>query len=168
MEWSIFFEKGIWLGCAAIGFAILFNVPVRTLVLIFFLGALGGLTKALLVNLNASVVLASLAGASVIGILGVYAAYRKHTPPMVFSIPAVIPMIPGVFAYKTMLGMIHLAGNTVTENYGTVMAETVNNGLKAFFILLALAAGVSIPLFITRKESIKEIVIERQLKKGAK
>lgn len=165
MEWSLFFEKGIWLGCAALGFAILFNVPVRTLLLIFVFGALGGLTKTLLMKFDVSVVLASLAGASVIGILGVYAAYRKHTPPMVFSIPAVIPMVPGVFAYKTMLGMIHLAGNTVTENYNVIMAETVNNGLKALFILLALSAGVSVPLFITKKESIKEIVFHHKDRK---
>jgi uncharacterized membrane protein YjjB (DUF3815 family) len=165
MEWSLFFEKGIWLGFAAIGFAVLFNVPVRTLFFIFFLGALGGLTKALLMSFDASVVLASLAGASLIGVLSVFTAIKKNSPPMVFAIPAVIPMVPGVFSYKAMLGLIHLAGNTVAENYPQILAETMNNGLKALFILLALAAGVSVPLFVTRKESIKELAIDQKLKR---
>ena len=49
MDWLSFFEKGIWLGFAAMGFGILFNVPQRSLLIIWLLGAIGGLTKFLLV-----------------------------------------------------------------------------------------------------------------------
>ncbi len=165
MDWLLFFEKGIWLGFAALGFAILFNVPVRTLWIIAVLGALGGLTKVLILSADAGIVLATLAGASVIGLLSLFAAYNKHAPPMVFAIPAVIPMVPGVFAYRMMLGFIHLAGNLNTPTYNEVLAQTVNNGLKTFFILFALAAGVAFPMLITRKESIKEIKYSRKTRK---
>ncbi|MFT3739845.1 MAG: threonine/serine exporter family protein [Breznakibacter sp.] len=162
MDWILFFEKGIWLGLAALGFAILFNVPVRTLFFIVFLGALGGLTKAAVLHFHISVVLASFAGASIIGMLSLFVGYRKHSPPMVFAIPAVIPMVPGVFTYKAMLGLIHLASNNYTDQFGSILAETVNNGLKALFILLALAAGVALPLYITRRETIKEFMFEKR------
>lgn len=39
MEWLIYAEKGFWFGIAAIGFAVLFNVPSRTLFPIWVLGA---------------------------------------------------------------------------------------------------------------------------------
>ena len=39
------FIKSFWSGVAGIGFAILFNVPKRTLIAIFILGLLGGVIK---------------------------------------------------------------------------------------------------------------------------
>ena len=151
-------EKGFWAGFAALGFAILFNVPQRTLVIIWIMGALGGLTKFFLLGLDVNIALASLAGASLIGILSVYAAHNKQAPPLVFSTPAVIPMVPGAFAYRMMLGCMELAGTSVnSETYLKTLAETTNNGLKAFFILIALSAGVAIPMLVTRKDSFKRI-----------
>jgi len=152
------FEKGIWFGFAALGFAVLFNVPRRTLLIVYFLGAIGGLTKLLLMQSNVPIIIATFAGASLIGILSVSAAHNKHAPPLVFSIPAVIPMIPGAFAYRMMLGLIKLSGTLIsTETYSQTLAETTSNGLKAFFILMALATGVAVPMLISRKETIKKM-----------
>ena len=158
-EWYHFPEMGVWLGFAALGFAILFNVPQRALPFIWLLGALGGITKLLVLHFGGNIILASLAGATLVGFLSIPAAHSKHAPPLVFSIPAVIPMVPGAFAYRMMLGMIKLAGNTGTESYSDVLNSAVSNGLKTLFILLSLAAGVAIPMLITRKESAKEIKI---------
>lgn len=151
-------EKGIWFGFAALGFAVLFNVPQRTLIVIWMLGAAGGLTKLLLMQANIGIVVATLGGAAVIGILSVSAAHNKHAPPLVFSIPSVIPMVPGAFAYRMMLGLIKLAGTAVTDpTYHQTLAETTSNGLKTMFILMSLAAGVAIPMLISRKDTIKKI-----------
>jgi uncharacterized membrane protein YjjB (DUF3815 family) len=158
MDWIALLEKGFWAGFAALGFAILFNVPQRTLMMIWAMGALGGLTKFLLLDLQVSIVLASLAGASLIGVLSVYAAHNKQAPPLVFSTPSVIPMVPGAFAYRMMLGCMELAGKSVnSDTYLKTLAETTNNGLKAFFILIALSAGVAIPMLVTRKDTFKRI-----------
>ncbi len=160
MELLILLEKGIWFGLAAIGFGILFNVPVRTLYIIFILGAMGGLTKTYLVHFNVGVILSSFAGASVIGILSIPSAHNKHAPPLVFSIPALIPMVPGAFAYRTMLGLIKLTATVDPELYSNVLNETVSNGLKTVFILMTLAAGASIPMLVTRKSSAKHIKLK--------
>ena len=151
-------EKGVWFGFAALGFAVLFNVPQRTLAIIWGLGAIGGLVKLLLMQGNIGIVVATFAGAAVIGVLSVSAAYNKDAPPLVFSIPSVIPMVPGAFAYRMMVGLIKLAGTSVTDpTYYQTLAETTGNGLKALFILMALATGVSIPMLISRKDTIKKI-----------
>jgi len=152
------FEKGFWSGFAALGFAILFNVPQRTLLIIWVMGALGGLTKFFLLYLDVNIILASLVGATLIGVLSVYAAHNKQAPPLVFSTPSVIPMVPGAFAYRMMLGCMELAGTQVnSETYLKTLAETTNNGMKALFILIALSAGVAIPMLITRKDTFKRI-----------
>ena len=158
LEFLMILEKGIWFGFAALGFAILFNVPQRTLKIIWLMGAAGGLTKLMLMQFNIGIVIATFAGASLVGVLSVYAAHNKHAPPLVFSIPSVIPMIPGAFAYRMMLGLMQLSGTAVsTSTYYQTMAETMSNGLKTMFILMALAVGVAIPMLVSRKETIKKI-----------
>jgi uncharacterized membrane protein YjjB (DUF3815 family) len=160
MDWITVVEKSFWAGFAALGFAILFNVPQRTLIIIWLMGAIGGFSKFFLMGFGVNIALSSLLGASLIGFLSVYAAHNKQAPPLVFSIPSVIPMVPGAFAYRLMLGCMQLMGETAnTDSYLKTLAETTNNGLKAVFILIAISAGVSIPMLITRKDTFKRIKI---------
>ncbi|MDO3693953.1 threonine/serine exporter family protein [Wenyingzhuangia sp. chi5] len=159
MDILLHIELAFWLAIAAIGFAVLFNVPKRTLIIIAILAALGGSSKLILMHYGGHIIIGSMVGATLIGLLSIPAAHGKHAPPLVFSIPAVIPMIPGAFAYKAMLGFIKLTGDISLESYQIALDETVNNGLKAVFIIFALTAGVSFPMLISRKESAKEIKI---------
>ena len=159
MELLTFFEKWIWFGAAAVGFAILFNVPQRTIWLIFLMGALGGALKVLTMTFGGSIILGSFLGAMLVGFISIGAAHFRHSPPFVFSIPAVIPMVPGAFAYRTMLGIIKLTGSVDNTIFVKTMEETVNNGLKAGFVLMALAFGVSAPMLFTRRQSAKELKV---------
>lgn len=165
MDWMGFFEKWIWFGCAAVGFAVLFNVPRRTLFSIFLMGALGGAVKLLFLNWNNSVVLGTLLGTILIGFLSIYAAHIKHAPPFVFAIPAVIPMVPGSFAYHTMKGIIKLANNSNPDDFVPLLRDTVTNGSKTLFVLIAISVGVFAPMLLTRRESAKQIKVPL-LKKG--
>lgn len=157
MEVLLFLEKGIWLGFAAIGFALLFNVPKRALAAIFVIAALGGLTKFFMMEYNVGIVLATLCGASLIGFLSVLAAHQRNCPPITFAIPSVIPMIPGMFTYKAMIAIIELTEKKDPETYASIFFEGVNNGTKAIFIVIALAIGVAVPLLITRKNTVKRL-----------
>ena len=148
--------KSFWAGIAAIGFAVLFNVPRRVVFSIWTLGAVGGLIKFTAMQFDSGVVFASFLGATVIGIISIQMAHMRNSPPLVFSIPSVIPMVPGVFAYKMMLGLIALANIENTDVYVQNLIETVNNGAKMTFVLIALGIGVALPMLITRKESIKK------------
>ena len=165
MEWLLLSEKGLWFGCAAVGFAVLFNVPVRTLVSIFIMGALGGLTKVFMIRFAANPILATLSGAALVGFLSIAFAHKKHSPPPTFAIPAVIPMVPGILAYRMMLGLISLASITDPQVYSRVLSETVSNGLKVMLMLMSLAGGVMVPMLLARKESAKEISFRRKPKK---
>lgn len=147
--------KGFWSGIAAIGFAILFNVPKRTLFPIGAMGAIGGLVKFGLMYFGIGIVFSSFVGAAVVGIISIQMAHLKNSPPLVFSIPGVIPMVPGAFAYRMMLGLIALIQLEDSDTYLQTLIDMVNNGAKMSFILMSLAIGVSVPMLITRKESIK-------------
>lgn len=152
----------LWFGLAATGFAVLFNVPARTLLPVFILGAVGGITRVILIEKGVHIILGTLCGSAIIGFLSIPFAHKRHAPPPVFAIPAVIPMVPGVLAYKMMQGLITLASDVNPALQGQILAETVNNGLKVMFILMSLAGGVELPMLITRKQSIKEIRFGRE------
>lgn len=158
-------EKGIWLGCAGVGFAVLFNVPRRTLGVIYIMSALGGMLKFYMISLEFGLVFAAFCGSSLIGFMSVLAAHYRKAPPMTFALPALIPMIPGLFAYKAMTGVMKLTAQKDSNSYNDLFFETVHNGLSALFIILALAAGVAIPLLITRKETVKRIKTDPALEK---
>jgi len=160
MEVLLLLEKGLWAGFAALGFAILFNVPVRTLFAIWCLGAIGGLLKFSFLEFDVNIIIASFIGASAIGVLSIPLAHKIHSPPLIFSIPAVIPMVPGAFAYKMMLGMMKIASHTTESGMDQVLVDTFQFGIKAMLILLVLSVGVAVPMLLTRKESAKRIRIK--------
>lgn len=156
--------KGFWSGIAAVGFAILFNVPKRTLFPIGAMGAIGGLVKFGLMYFGVGIVFSSFVGATVVGIISIQMAHLKKSPPLVFSIPGVIPMVPGAFAYRMMLGLIALIRLEDSDTYIQTLIDMVNNGAKMSFILMSLAIGVSMPMLITRKESIKRSKFNKEKK----
>ncbi len=148
--------KSFWAGIAAIGFAVLFNVPKRTIFSIWSLGAMGGLIKFTAMNYDLGIVFASFLGAVAIGVGAIRMAHMRNSPPLVFSIPSVIPMVPGFFAYKFMLGLIALTSIENTDTYLQTLIQTVNNGAKMMFVLISIGTGVAIPMLLNRKESIKK------------
>src|SRR5512133_1791033 len=156
MEILAILLKSIAAGVAATGFAILFNVPQRTLLPIAVLGALGGLVKFGTMQIGAEIVFASFLSATVIGIVSISMAYAKNSPPLVFYIPSVIPLVPGFFIYNMMLGIMSLTRISEPDQYLQNLIFTVNNGTKATFILISLGIDVAVPMLLTRRESIKK------------
>jgi uncharacterized membrane protein YjjB (DUF3815 family) len=163
-EWWLLYEKGIWFALASMGFAVLFNVPPRTLLLIMILALIGGMTRLIMLHYGINIILGSFAGATIIGFLSIQAAHIRHAPHLVFSIPAVIPMVPGVLAYRTMLGLIKLASEHSHTPLNQILTETTSNGLKMAFILIALAVGVSVPMLISRQETFKHFSFSKKKK----
>jgi len=143
-------------GSAACGFAILFNVPKRLLIPIFCMGAVSLLVKTLgLEYFHCNIILVSLLCSSTIGIIGLLISIIKKTPPLILCIPSVIPLVPGVFIYNTMIGIIKLT-SVSDETFNVLLLQTIQNGLKSTFILMCLAIGVIIPNLILRKDAFYE------------
>ena len=151
-------EVSFWSGIAAVGFGILFNVPKRTIFTIFLLGLSAGFIKFSLLHFNFHIVLASLISASYVGLVSIPIAHKIHHPPVVFSIPTVIPMIPGFFAYETILSIMNFVFiESNTEKRLALIDAIFANGFTMIYILIALTIGVSLPLLILNKNSVKKI-----------
>lgn len=151
-------EVSIWSGIAALGFGVLFNIPRGTIATVFILGFAAGFIKFSLLSFDVNIVLATFMAVFLVAIGCIPIAHKIHHPPVVFCIPPVIPLIPGYFAYETVLSVmnfIFIEKDAVKRI--ALMDSIFSNGFTMFFILISITAGISLPMLILRKNTVKKI-----------
>ncbi|QPC81990.1 threonine/serine exporter family protein [Phototrophicus methaneseepsis] len=149
--WPIVVDA-FWSGIAATGFAILFNVPRRALIYCALLGALGHATRTFMMHqFGLGIALATLIGALSIGFLAKLLAHRLKIPSMIFGVSAAIPMVPGVFAYQTMIGLLELV-SLEPEQGQYILTEVAVNAVRTGAILAALGLGITTPAFLLERK----------------
>jgi uncharacterized membrane protein YjjB (DUF3815 family) len=141
----------------AIGFAILFSVPRRVLYVAGLLGGLGHCIRFVLVQNHLGLIPATLSGAVCIGLLGILLSHRVHTPPVVFTMPACITMIPGLYAYRAMLGCIRITDLDHLKSDPAIVMITAHYFVLTASLLFTLAIGICSGALLFRKRSMKSI-----------
>lgn len=160
MYWEII-EKAFWSGIVGFGFAVLFNVPFRLLLVVFLISLAAGLVKFGSLFLDVNIIFSSLFAASLVGFLSIPVSRHKHTSPFVISIPSVIGMIPGYFGYQTLLGIMHLALGNHPDEISTLLFVT-HNAINMLFVLGGLSIGVSLLWLIFRDQGLKKIKLAKE------
>lgn len=133
----------------AVGFALVFNVPPKALKYCALLGALGHVTRTILMQSDVPIVFATLVGAALIGFIGVHLSHRYLAHPKVFTVAAIIPMIPGVQAYKAMIAIVQI------HHYGfsnALFEQMIASFINTTFILGALVFGLALPGLLFYRE----------------
>ncbi|GGB19463.1 threonine/serine exporter family protein [Agarivorans gilvus] len=139
---AILVEDAIFSSVPAVGFAMVFNVPSRMLPLCAIGGAFAHCLRTLCIHWGVPLEWATLVASTSVGLVGVYWSRRYLIPRPVFTVASIIPMIPGSFAFKTMVGIIGLYSGGFSE---ALLATVIENGLRTLFILMALSFGLAIP-----------------------
>ena len=91
--------------------------------------------------------------ALLIGIGSLLLGGRIHCPMTVLFIPALLPMIPGMYAYKTVFSMIMFMQNLDDPSAAGYLAAIVRNGFVTFSVIFMLAAGAAAPIFLFNKRA---------------
>lgn len=145
-------QDAFWSGIAATGFAILFNVPRRALIYCALIGAVGHAARTIAMEqFGVGIAIATLIGALIVGFLSKWLARRLQIPSMIFGISAAIPMVPGVFAYQAMIGLLELV-NLEADQTQSVLVEIATNSVRTGAILGALGLGITAPTFLLERE----------------
>lgn len=139
------------------GWAILFGAPKRLLWVAGLLGGMGHCVRFILIELDFGLITATLAGSVLVGLIGIFAAHRVDSPPVVFTMPACITMIPGMFAYRTMLAGIKVTDLPTVEQDPHILIEAAHNLMLTMSLLFTLAIGICIGALLFRKSSVKNI-----------
>lgn len=149
-------EDGLFAAIAAIGFSSISNTPRRAYLACALIAAAGHAVRYVLTLPESGgmhIIPASTAAAFTIGILAVLFASRIKCPAEVCFFPALLPMIPGMYAYRTIEALISCLYHTQENAFGHYFYLLVYNGLTCSFIILGMVVGATIPVFIFKKLS---------------
>lgn len=137
----------IWAAPAALGFALLFNVPPRSLLACCMLAILGHAARKLVLVMGGDIVLGTLFGAVLIGLTAEWWASRHRHIGAIYAISAAIPMVPGTYMYKAVQALLKISSVT-QANPETILVDAGTNAVKASMILMALAFGIAAPILL--------------------
>ncbi|WP_294597622.1 threonine/serine exporter family protein [uncultured Rikenella sp.] len=147
-------EDGVFAAIAAVGFSSISHTPRRAYFTCAWTAAVGHagryvLAAPELVGMN--LILASFVAAFVIGLLDVLFARGVRCPAEVCLYPALLPMIPGMYAYRTVEAMLACLAHVKEELFGHYLYLLSYNGLTCTFIMLGIVVGANIPIFMLKK-----------------
>jgi len=150
MEWVSLLLDALWAAIPAVGFGMIFNVPRSTLPLCALGGALTYGLREVLLHHHFSIELSTFIAATAIGIIGVFWSRRYVMPRPVYTVPSIIPMIPGTYAYEMMISLVSMNTDGVTD---ALLSSFIENGLHAVSILFAIAFGLVLPsMYYTKRK----------------
>lgn len=145
-------QDGVFAAMAGIGFGAISNPPRYTLKYCGLIAALGHITRYCLMNFaGVSIVYASLVGAVAVGLLAIIIAPRVKCPPETFSYPALLPMIPGIYAYRTIQAFVLALSAEGEEEFSHFLYICESNGITALFVILCMVVGQLIPIIVFKR-----------------
>lgn len=144
---------------------ILFGTPKRILVVAGLLGGLGHCIRFIFLQMDMGLITATLAGSVFIGLVGIFVAHKVDNPPVVFTMPACITMIPGMYAYKTMLAGMKITDASTLDADPSLLPTMAHNLMLTMSLLFTLAIGICIAALLFRATSVKEIEFAKKLEK---
>lgn len=146
---------GLFAAVAGVGFAIISNPPRKALLICALLACVGhGIRYFLMHNQGIMLdqVTASTIAGFVIGLLSVPFAMRIHCPAECFAFPSLLPMVPGMFAYKAvrdLINIVRLPGEYTME----YVTRFFSNSSLTVLVMFGMVVGCIIPIFIFHRQS---------------
>ncbi|WP_206694721.1 threonine/serine exporter ThrE family protein [Novosphingobium sp. NBM11] len=136
LAWDLLFSS-----IAAFGFAILFGAPRGAVPTIMLTGALAHGLRTALMMLGSDIAIATLAGATLAGVLARLVGRRLGTPSSALAFPSVVAMVPGSYAFRGLIGAldIMLAGPAAPA---ALLAASAAALISAFVLTVSIGIGL--------------------------
>lgn len=144
---------GCFAAVAACGFGAISDPPLRAFKFIAILAAIGHAIRfCLMTLLNFDISTGSLMGALAIGFGSLWLGRKSYCPMTALYIPALLPMIPGKFAYNMIFSQLMFLRNMdqIAERQ-KYMEMFFTNTMVTCTVIFMLAVGATVPLFLFPK-----------------
>ena len=140
---------------AAIGFSVISNPPRRVIPCTAILAAIGhSIRFVLLQYAGLDLASASFIAAFSIGLLSHFSAYKLFCPATVLYIPALLPMIPGMYAYKSVYALVKLMQNLGDYPMSDIyINQFFVNATVTVSVVFLLAGGATLVIFLFPKKA---------------
>ena len=146
---------GFFAAIAAIGFGAISDPPMRAFPRIALLAAVGHALRYCLMNYaDVDIASASLCASITIGLGSLWLGQGIHCPMTVLYIPALLPMVPGIYAYKTVFALIMLMQHTAESDAARqYMDAFLLNATVTVSVVFMLAVGSTVPILLFRRRA---------------
>lgn len=147
------FLDALFAGVAGFGFGLLSNPPRRAFLYIGLLAAIAhALRFCLMSYASIDIATSSFFAALSAGFLSLPFARTIYVPMTVLYIPALLPMVPGIYAYKTVFSLIMFLHSLNDPNQGMEYMELFFlNGSVTFSVIALMTVGATLPNLIFKK-----------------
>ena len=131
-----FFQDALFAAIAAIGFAAISNPPRNAYAYCAAIAATGHSVRYLIMQ-------------------PVLLSPRAKVPAETFLFPSLLPMIPGIYAYKAFGGIVMCLGQAGEDSFMHSLYLFASNGMTCFFIILGMVVGATMPIFLMKRVSFR-------------
>ncbi|GAA3642782.1 threonine/serine exporter family protein [Asaccharospora irregularis] len=139
---------------ATVGFSVFFQVPKDSLFPCGLIGGIGWTLYVYLFKVTDNGVFSAFIAASLLSLCSEILARKLKQPAILFVIPGIIPLVPGLGMYNTMLYLVQ--GD---YNLG------ISTGTNTLFIAAAIALGVLVITSLSKTINLVELRKKRALNK---
>ncbi len=151
-------QDALFAAIAAIGFAAISNPPKKAYLFCAIIAAVGHSARYIMLNspyFDFNIVVASTIAAFIVGTLAVVLSPYGKMPAETCLFPSLLPMIPGIYAYKAFGGLMLCLSHGREGDFDHYFFLFASNGLTCLFILLGMMVGGTLPIFLFKNLSIK-------------
>ena len=150
------FQDALFAAIAAIGFAAISRPPRQAYLLCAITAAVGHsirftLTDGSIAGLH--ITAATLIASAAIGLVAVALSPIAHIPAETCLFPALLPMIPGMYAYRMFGGLAYCLFKSNEADFMHYFYLFASNGATCFCILLCMVTGATLPVFMFKRIS---------------
>ena len=134
-----YLQQAIYSFFCVVGFSVMFNLPKKLILAASLNGMVGWMLYIFIEQRGTHFIVPSLIGAICVGLLGELLAVLSKHPSTIFTIPGIIPFVPGYGIYSTMYYVVN-------QDYN----QAVHVGAESFFIAIAIACDMVIATSFVR------------------
>jgi uncharacterized membrane protein YjjP (DUF1212 family) len=139
-----FWRDMIAAGVAVAAYSVFFSTPLHMLAWPVAVGMLAhALRWGALTLLGSSAPIGALVACLIVGLILTPVAHRWHMPFAAIGFASVVSMLPGVFLFRMVSGLLQLAGGKHTTL--ELISATFVDGMTGFMIVLAMSVGLIVP-----------------------
>lgn len=148
-------QDAFFAAIAGIGFGAISDPPMKAFRYIALLAAVGHATRyCLMTFLDVDIATGSLAASLMIGFLSLWAGRCARCPMTVLYIPALLPMVPGKFAYNMVFSqLMFLQTMDNPEERTMYMDMFFSNTMVTCSVIFMLAVGATLPMFLFPRQA---------------
>ena len=154
--WLEILQDAFFAAVAAIGFAAISRPPRSAYLVCALIAAVGHSARMVMMAdawLSLHIVTATFLAAFLVGTLAVFFSPVAKTPAETCLFPSLLPMIPGIYAYRFFGGLAMCLLSTDPAGFERSFYLCASNGLTCLFILLAMVVGATVPIYIFKNIS---------------